>query len=164
MFIRAPILRHLLCCPRIPDDGGLGIKFLHANRALELCIVDFHRAGVVRINTVGLFGDVQHRIIFQLARPGGPGGEIIKRRVLQAGERNLADVAAVKIGVQTSRKNLLLLNKVIEKGLNEKGADDKTTGIIENLPEEAVRELKEIAVQLLEKAGLTEMNEKLKSL
>jgi len=69
----------------------------------------------------------------------------------------------VKIGVQTSRKNLLLLNKVIEKGLNEKGVDDKTIGIIESLPEEVIRELKEIAVQLLEKAGLTEMNEKLKS-
>jgi len=69
----------------------------------------------------------------------------------------------VKIGVQTSRKNLLLLNKVIEKGLTEKAVDDKTIGIIESLPEEAVRELKEIAVALLEKAGLTEMNEKLKS-
>lgn len=69
----------------------------------------------------------------------------------------------VKVNLQITRKNLLLLNKVIEKGLNCKEADDKTINIIEIIAGESVEELKAVAVELLEKAGLTEMNEKLRS-
>lgn len=69
----------------------------------------------------------------------------------------------VKVNLQTSRKNLLLLNKVIERGLNGKETDDKSVGILEIVPKETLEELAEIATQLLNKAGLTEMNEKLKS-
>jgi hypothetical protein len=62
-----------------------------------------------------------------------------------------------------TRKNLLLLNKVIERGLNSKDADDKAVNIIDIIGGESLKELKEVAVELLDKAGLTEMNEKLRS-
>ena len=69
----------------------------------------------------------------------------------------------VKVNLQTSRKNLLLLSKVIERGLNGKETDDKSVSILEIVPKETLEELGAIAGQLLNKAGLTEMNEKLKS-
>ncbi|MBI1342407.1 MAG: hypothetical protein GC171_05670 [Terrimonas sp.] len=69
----------------------------------------------------------------------------------------------VKVNFKTSRKNLLLLNKVIERGLNGKETDDKSVSILETIPKEILEELGGIAAELLNKAGLTEMNEKLKS-
>jgi hypothetical protein len=69
----------------------------------------------------------------------------------------------VKVNLQTSRKNLLLLSKVIERGLNGKETDDKSVSILEIVSKETLQELSEISVQLLTKAGLMEMNEKLKS-
>lgn len=69
----------------------------------------------------------------------------------------------VKVNLQASRKNLLLLSKVIERGLNGKETDDKSVSILEIVPKETLEELGAIANQLLNKAGLTEMNEKLKS-
>jgi hypothetical protein len=68
----------------------------------------------------------------------------------------------VKITLKTSRKNLLLLNKVIERGLNGKESEDKSVSVLDTVPKETLQELGEIAGQLLNKAGLTEMNEKLK--
>lgn len=69
----------------------------------------------------------------------------------------------VKLNLKTSRKNLLLLTKVIERGLNGKETDDKSVSILEIVPKETLQELGEISAQLLNKAGLSEMNEKLKS-
>lgn len=69
----------------------------------------------------------------------------------------------IKINLKISRKNLLLLNKVIERGLNGKESDDKSVSVLDTVPKETLQELSEIAGQLLNKAGLTEMNEKLKS-
>lgn len=69
----------------------------------------------------------------------------------------------VKLNLKTSRKNLLLLTKVIERGLNGKETDDKSVSILEIVPKETLQEIGEIAAQLLNKAGLSEMNEKLKS-
>lgn len=69
----------------------------------------------------------------------------------------------VKVNFKTSRKNLLLLNKVIERGLNGKETDDKSISILDSLPKETLQELGSISSELLHKAGLTEMNEKLKS-
>lgn len=69
----------------------------------------------------------------------------------------------VKVHFKTSRKNLLLLNKVIERGIHGKESDDKSVSILDTVPKETVEELAGIAVQLLGKAGLLEMNEKLKS-
>ncbi|MBN8877707.1 MAG: hypothetical protein J0I32_09195 [Sphingobacteriales bacterium] len=69
----------------------------------------------------------------------------------------------VKVSLQTSRKNLLLLNKVIERGLKGKEADEKSFSLLSGLPPETLQELALIAEELLEKAGLVEMNEKLKA-
>jgi len=69
----------------------------------------------------------------------------------------------VKVNLQTSRKNLLLLNKVIERGLNGKEPDDKAVSILDIIPKESLQELGAIAAELLNKSGLSEMNEKLRS-
>jgi hypothetical protein len=69
----------------------------------------------------------------------------------------------VKISLKISRKNMLLLNKVIERGLNGKESEDKSISVLDTVPKETLQELVDIAGQLLHKAGLTEMNEKLKS-
>jgi hypothetical protein len=69
----------------------------------------------------------------------------------------------VKVNLQITRKNLLLLNKLIERGLNGKGADDKAMNIPDIIVGESLQELKDAAVELLNKAGLTEINEKLRS-
>ena len=69
----------------------------------------------------------------------------------------------VKVNLMVTRKNLLLLNKVIERGLGSKDVDDKSVNILEIIAGESLKELKEVAVELLDKAGLMEMNEKLRS-
>ena len=69
----------------------------------------------------------------------------------------------IKVNFRTSRRNLLLLNKVIERGLNGKDTEDKSVSILEIVPKETLQELGEIASQLLSKSGLTEVNEKLNS-
>lgn len=69
----------------------------------------------------------------------------------------------VKVSLKISRKHLLLLNKLIERGLNGKDSEDKAISVLDTVPKETLDDLGEIASQLLHKAGLTEMNEKLKS-
>lgn len=69
----------------------------------------------------------------------------------------------VKISLKISRRNLLLLNKLIERGLNGKESDDKSLNVLDTVPKETLDELSNIAQELLSKAGLTEMNEKLKA-
>jgi len=70
---------------------------------------------------------------------------------------------SLKVNIQTSRKNLLLLSKVIERGLNESQTDNKSISILDTISKESLEELKAISTELLSKAGLTEMNEKLSS-
>ena len=70
---------------------------------------------------------------------------------------------AVKIEIRIPRKMVLLLTKVIESGLaikNEDALDD----LLSIAGRETLEELKNISVDILRKAGLTEMNEKLNSL
>lgn len=69
----------------------------------------------------------------------------------------------VKIDLRISRKNVLLLNQVIERGLMVKD-DEKNEGLLSNIPDENLEELKIIANQYLEKAGLIDLNEKLNEL
>lgn len=70
----------------------------------------------------------------------------------------------VKVPLKISRKNLLLLTKVIEKGLNGKESDDKSISVLDIVAPETLQQLGEISGQLLHKAGLSEMNDKLKEL
>ncbi len=68
----------------------------------------------------------------------------------------------VKIQLSIPRKNVLLLSKVIERGLagKELVVEDNILGIT---PKETLEELNAISDELLKKAGLIEMNEKLKT-
>ena len=66
----------------------------------------------------------------------------------------------VKISLNLSRKNVLLLAKVIEMGLaNQEATGD--TGIVGVAGKETVTELTAVSAELLSKAGLQEMNSKL---
>ena len=68
----------------------------------------------------------------------------------------------VKIDFKMSRKNVLLLNAVIEKGLS--GKADGTGGILEVINEETKTEIIAFSDDCLQKVGLTEFNKNLKSL
>jgi hypothetical protein len=65
----------------------------------------------------------------------------------------------VKIELKLSRRNILLLTSVIERGLSE---DNEQLPVV--LSEKVQEEISAIPAELLQKAGLTEMSEKLKSL
>jgi hypothetical protein len=69
----------------------------------------------------------------------------------------------VKIDLKMSRKNVLLLNSVIERGLTAKD-DDKSSNLLNNVPEESLKELRAMASDCLQKAGLIELSEKLNML
>lgn len=69
----------------------------------------------------------------------------------------------VKMDFKISRKNVLLLYSVIEKGLASKDAGDMT-GILEHISEDALKELKAFSEDCLNRAGLMELMEKLKTL
>ncbi len=69
----------------------------------------------------------------------------------------------VKIDMKISRKNVLLLNSVIKRGLSAKD-DDKSSNLLESIPPETLQELEAIADDYLTKAGLTELSTKLKAL
>lgn len=66
----------------------------------------------------------------------------------------------VKIDMKISRKNVLLLNSVIKKGLAMKD-EDKLASLTNSVPSEALQELSLFADDCLSKAGLTELSEKL---
>ncbi len=69
----------------------------------------------------------------------------------------------VKIDMRISRKNALLLNSVIKRGLAAKD-DDKSLNLLADIPSETLQELNAFADDCLTKAGLTELSEKLNSL
>ncbi|NGF55553.1 hypothetical protein G5B00_03425 [Parapedobacter sp. SGR-10] len=69
----------------------------------------------------------------------------------------------VKIDLRISRKNVLLLNQVIERGLSAKD-DDKGADLLGSVPKENLEELKALADDCLQKAGLTDLSDKLNAL
>ncbi|MBU7571435.1 MAG: hypothetical protein KAF41_12435 [Flavobacterium sp.] len=69
----------------------------------------------------------------------------------------------VKIDLKISRKNVLLLNHVIARGLSPKG-DDKAGNLLGMVPKENLSDLQLIANECLQKAGLVELSEKLDGL
>jgi hypothetical protein len=66
----------------------------------------------------------------------------------------------IKVDLRLSRKNILLLSKVIERGLNVK---DGKESVLDIVPQGILQELQEVPTELLKKAELTDMNEKLKN-
>ncbi|MBN8880467.1 MAG: hypothetical protein J0I32_23185 [Sphingobacteriales bacterium] len=69
---------------------------------------------------------------------------------------------AIKISLQIPRKQALLLAKVIELGVAMRGNDPN--GLLAVVDNETLNDLKAVSADLLKKAGLTEMNEKLNAL
>ncbi len=69
---------------------------------------------------------------------------------------------SVKIDLKISRKNVLLLHRVIERGLTPK-PDDTSANFLNIVPKETLQELTSLADDCLQKAGLSELSEKLKS-
>jgi len=69
----------------------------------------------------------------------------------------------VKIDLKISRKNVLLLHHVIERGLAAKN-DDKPSILLTSVPGENLQELKLFGEECLHKAGLIELSEKLNTL
>ena len=69
----------------------------------------------------------------------------------------------IKIDLRIPRKNVLFLSKIIERGLSTSDMNDKSLGVLETVSSETLQELVLISGEILEKAGLTDMNEKLKA-
>lgn len=70
----------------------------------------------------------------------------------------------VKIDLKIPLRNALLLSKIIERGLNGKDLDDSSVNIIDLISPEISKELSDLPNEILQKAGLVEMNEKIRSL
>lgn len=70
---------------------------------------------------------------------------------------------AVKIDLKISRRVVLLLSQVIEKGLSAKG-EDGAFGMKDVASKEELEELQKLSTDCLEKAGMTELNGKLSAL
>jgi hypothetical protein len=70
---------------------------------------------------------------------------------------------AVKISLSIQRKNVLLLTKLLEVGL---AAKDETgqVSLLATINNESTEDLKAVSVDLLKKAGLTDLYERLNSL
>ena len=69
----------------------------------------------------------------------------------------------VKVGLQTSRKSLLFLSQVIERGLASP-EDQQAHSLLDITSPEIRQELMTISEELLKKGGLSEMHQKLKAL
>lgn len=67
----------------------------------------------------------------------------------------------VKMDLKISRKNVLLVSHFIEQGLL---LEKDPSSIMGSLSEEGFSELKNVSQECLQKAGLTELNQKLLSL
>jgi hypothetical protein len=67
----------------------------------------------------------------------------------------------VKIDLKISRKQVLLLGQVMDSGLKEQSQE--TSGLLTAMPEGSSKELMDVMHDCLAKAGLTELNEKLRS-
>lgn len=66
----------------------------------------------------------------------------------------------VKIDLRISRKNVLLLNHVIERG-SALEVEDKLSILLSSIPQDNLLELKQLGNEFLQKAGLIELSEKL---
>ena len=69
----------------------------------------------------------------------------------------------IRVSLSVSRKTALLLNQLIGNGLAVKGRPDQA-GIAAFMPEECFQQLEVISMELLRKAGLFELSEKLSAI
>ncbi|MFD2941807.1 hypothetical protein [Flavobacterium notoginsengisoli] len=68
----------------------------------------------------------------------------------------------VRMDMKISRKNVLLLHHMIERGITEN--DGSLSVLLQSLPKENIQELKQLSEECLQRAGLTELNQKLSEL
>jgi hypothetical protein len=68
----------------------------------------------------------------------------------------------VKLELKITRKNILLLDGVIAKGLNGK-EDNENASLLDLVSPEVAQELLMLSADCLQKAGLTALSEKLKA-
>jgi hypothetical protein len=68
----------------------------------------------------------------------------------------------VRIDVKISRKSILLLNSVIERGLTV--TDTEKASLLSSFPEDTFSELTAFAEECLKKSNLSSLHEKLKGL
>jgi len=69
----------------------------------------------------------------------------------------------IKLNIQISRKNVLLLTRIIEHGITGKDSD-KAGSLMDIFPNESLQELGSFSAECLKKAGLADLNDKLKEL
>jgi len=70
----------------------------------------------------------------------------------------------VRVDLKIPLKNILILSKAIERGLTGKDSDDLSPNLIDLVSAETTNELMGISTEILQKAGLLELNEKLKKM
>ncbi|MDM8175942.1 MULTISPECIES: hypothetical protein [Olivibacter] len=69
----------------------------------------------------------------------------------------------VKIDLRISRTMVLLLTQVIQRGISLQGGE-KPQGLLDTISQEAIKQLEELSMDCLSKAGLTELDERLQKL
>lgn len=69
----------------------------------------------------------------------------------------------VKIDLRLNRKTVLLLNRAVERGLKKDTGGD-ITDLVTTANKEALQDLQSVLTECLQKAGLTELNEKIRNL
>ena len=70
---------------------------------------------------------------------------------------------AVKISLNVSRKQVLVLSKVLELGFSAK-SENVNSGLLSAVDAGTMEELRGLSEEILKKAGLTETSEKLNAL
>ncbi len=68
----------------------------------------------------------------------------------------------VRMDLKISRKNVLLLHHVIERGITEN--ESGLSVLLQSIPKENTDELRQLSEECLQRAGLTELNQKLSAL
>ncbi|MFY0256464.1 hypothetical protein ACDQ55_21220 [Chitinophaga sp. 30R24] len=68
----------------------------------------------------------------------------------------------VKISLHLPRKQILLLSKIIDVGIDS--WEDGKGGILSSIDQQTLESIQGISGELLKKSGLTELNEKISSL
>jgi hypothetical protein len=68
----------------------------------------------------------------------------------------------IKVDLRMSRKTVLLLSQVVNKGLSK--TEDQNFGLADIADSESIKDLKEMLNSCLDKASLTELNAKLNGL
>ena len=69
----------------------------------------------------------------------------------------------VKVVLSLPRKQVLVLSKIIEAGMSAKGEGDKA-GWLAMADETMLKDINGVNIELLQKAGLAEMNERFNTL